>query len=119
MPELRTPPLSVVSALQRELGRRSIPSAVGGSGLLASLGLIDTVNDWDLVTDAEPSEIQAILEELGLRYSRGTHSGIFRTQALFTIEAGDHQVDVLVRFAFQGPSGIVEIPARTSLQWRA
>lgn len=118
MPELRTPPLTLVSHVQRVLSRRSIPSAVGGSGLLASLGLIGTVNDWDLVADAQPAAVEAALDELSLRYSRAEQSGVFRTQALFTIDAGDHQIDVLVRFALQGPNGVIDIPARLGHWWR-
>ncbi|WP_256369283.1 hypothetical protein [Thermaerobacter sp. FW80] len=32
---------------------------LGGSGLLASLGLIDRVRDWDLVTDAPVERVMA------------------------------------------------------------
>ncbi|MGO1524403.1 MAG: hypothetical protein ACTHV8_12035 [Nesterenkonia sp.] len=117
-PPPQTPPLRVVLNLQQRLRENDIPSAVGGSGLLASLGLIDRVNDWDLCVDAEPAEVHALIEELGLSFSRRSRSGIFRTEALFTVYAVDHQIDVLVGFALASPSGTVTIPARVSHRWR-
>ena len=122
MPELRnppqTPPVRVVLNLQKRLRERGIASAVGGSGLLASLGLIDRVNDWDLCVDVEPAEVQGLLDELGLSYSRRTRSGIFQTAALFTVQATDHQIDVLVGFALASPSGTVHIPEDWRLAYR-
>ncbi|NDK32796.1 hypothetical protein [Nesterenkonia haasae] len=112
------PPLEVVKLLQERLFIAGIPSVVGGSGLLASLGLVDMVNDWDLATDAEPAAVQEVLDDLGLSYGKAKASGIFRTEALFKVSAEDHEIDVLVRFAVESAEGIVSIPARSGGMWR-
>ncbi|RZT64080.1 hypothetical protein EV140_0317 [Microcella alkaliphila] len=48
-----TPPLEPVRTLQAALISGGVPCVVGGSALLAARGLIERVNDWDLVVDAE------------------------------------------------------------------
>lgn len=113
-----SPPIELVKQLQRRLHAIGVPSVVGGSGLLASLGLVDRVNDWDLVTDAEPRVVQQVLDDLQLRYSRAEPSGVFGTEALFKVSAPDHEIDVLVRFALHSPRGVVPIPAEAGSTWR-
>ena len=46
------PPLRPLLVLVERLERAGIVVALGGSGLLATLGLTDAVRDWDLTTDA-------------------------------------------------------------------
>ncbi len=41
----------------------------------------------------------------------------FATETLFTIDAGDHSIDVLVGFAIRTQAGIVAIPARAGFEW--
>jgi len=57
----RTPALSVVAAVVDALQARGAVAAVGGSGLLAALGLVDSVRDWDVTTDAETQTVEAAL----------------------------------------------------------
>ena len=112
------PPTTTVAKLQRALDAERIPNVVGGSGLLASLGLADTVRDWDLVTDADPSAVWSVIAALGLPVRRTGPSGVFRTAMLYTVDAGDHEVDVLVRFALQSGEQCVPIPARAGGLWQ-
>lgn len=112
------PPLETVKLLQERLLAAGIPSVIGGSALLVSLGLLERANDWDLVTDAEPAAVRPVLDEIGLAYSLAETSGIFRTGALFTVSAEDHEIDVLVQFALEAPEGVVVIPARAGEMWR-
>ncbi len=57
----RTPPLSVVTAVVAALQAHGAVAAVGGSGLLAALGLVDSVRDWDVTTDAATETVEAAL----------------------------------------------------------
>ena len=53
---------AVVEALQ---GRAAV-AAVGGSGLLAALGLVERVRDWDVTTDAPTRTVEEALRSTGL-----------------------------------------------------
>lgn len=48
--------------LVRVLLRAGVRCALGGSGLLLSLGLVDRVGDWDLTTDAPLERVEAALQ---------------------------------------------------------
>ncbi|MGJ9373089.1 hypothetical protein [Nesterenkonia sp. CF4.4] len=125
------PPLQTVTLLQDSLRDAGIDSVVGGSGLLASLGLIQEVRDWDLVIDAAPAgadpaaepdqvvrAVEQVLDTLGLPHQRRERSGIFHTAAAFLVDAGDHSIDVLVGFALGSADRVVSIPARPGHLWR-
>ncbi len=112
------PPLASILLIQKALDQQGINNVVGGSGLLASLGLITEVNDWDLVVDAEPADVEQLFGELGLPHRRKARSGIFRTDAAIEVDAGDHSIDVLVGFALDSAEGVTRIPARAGERWR-
>ncbi len=111
------PPLASILRIQKALEEQGIDNVVGGSGLLASLGLVAEVHDWDLVVDAEPAVVEQLLEELELPHRRKARSGIFRTDAAIEVDAGDHSIDVLVGFALDSAEGIIRIPARAGGRW--
>lgn len=111
--------MDLVRRLQGALEDAGIGSVVGGSGLLASLGLTDTVNDWDLVTDADEEAVAAVLRALGMPAEPETgNPGAYATRALHRLEHGGEQVDLLVGFALHTPEGILHIPARPGGSWR-
>ncbi|GAA1166786.1 hypothetical protein [Nesterenkonia sandarakina] len=123
------PPLQTVTRLQSALSEAGIESVVGGSWLLASLGLIQTVQDWDLVIDSEAGvqggrwvdpvpAVEQVLAAMGLRHLRRERSGIFRTSAALQVDAGDHSIDVLVGFALESQGRVVSIPARPGHMWQ-
>ncbi|GAA1139341.1 hypothetical protein GCM10009672_06580 [Nesterenkonia lutea] len=114
----RLPPLHAVLSLQAALTGDGIESVVGGSGLLASLGLVEEVNDWDVVVDAPPETVEDLLDRLGLSHRRRARSGLFRTAAALLVDAGDHSIDVLVGFALDSPEGVMAIPARPGGRWK-
>lgn len=113
-----TPPVEAVQSLFRLFERHGIPAALGGSGLLAALGMTEQVHDWDVTTDAAPQAIESVLVELELPYARALRQSPFATAACFTVDAGDHTIDVLSRFALDTPAGVVPVVTRTSGSWR-
>ncbi|MFC0682036.1 hypothetical protein ACFFGH_29745 [Lysobacter korlensis] len=116
---MRLPPMDLVASVQAALRDAGIGSVVGGSGLLASMGLVDTVNDWDLVTDAEERAVQVVLRALGLPDAPdpGDATG-FATRALHRLERAGEQVDLLVGFAIRTSDTVVHIPAAPGESWR-
>lgn len=104
--------------MQRRLAWAGVSSVVGGSGLLASLGLVDRVRDWDLVTDGDPALVARVVERLGFPVQRRGPTGVFRTAQCLTVAAGDHEIDVLIGFQLAGPEGVVPIPAHAGARWQ-
>ncbi len=111
--------MDLVRRVQSALTDAGIRSVVGGSGLLASLGLVDTVHDWDLVTDEDDAAVAAVLRALGLPSdAEATDSGGYATRAVHRLERDGERVDLLVGFAIRTPDGIVPIPAAPGDTWR-
>lgn len=112
------PPLRVVQAVHRDLAARG-QVVLGGSGLLHALGLVDSVADWDLVTDVPAEQVAGVLADRSLVAQRlGGDLPGFATAALFRVDAGDHQIDVLVDFAIRVAGRVTAIPARPWRTWQ-
>ena len=112
------PPLRVVQAVHRDLAARG-QVVLGGSGLLYALGLVDSVGDWDLVTDVPSEQVAGVLADRSLVAQRlGGDLPGFATAALFRVDAGDHQIDVLVDFAIRVAGRVTAIPARPWRTWQ-
>jgi hypothetical protein len=115
----RTPPLTVVTAVIAALQAHGVVAAVGGSGLLAALGLINQVRDWDVSCDAPTETVEAALHSTGLRYTRAVAGdGQHATRARFAVVAEDHEVDVLVGFAIRDGGHVIPLPTRVTSRWR-
>lgn len=114
----RTPSVAAVQLLFRLFDQHGIHASLGGSGLLAALGLADTVHDWDVTTGADSQTVEYVLRGLELPYARTPRRAPFATEACFLVDAGDHTIDVLSRFGFDTPAGFVPVPTRTSGTWR-
>jgi hypothetical protein len=113
----RIPPLDVIRQVQAALTDAGARNVVGGSALLAGLGLVSVVNDWDLVTDAEPAKVADTLTRLGVQFGEVPATAPFRSERLLVIPENGYSIDVIVRFAIAGPTGVVRIPARPGGRW--
>jgi hypothetical protein len=118
-PTPRIPHVNVALTAVDALQKHSVVAALGGSGLLAALGLTDQVRDWDLTTDAEPEQVLAALDAAEVQHAR-TRSGDggYATRARIRIDGGDHEVDLLVGFGFQIDGVTVPMPTRVTGHWR-
>jgi hypothetical protein len=97
------------------LERAGIGVALGGSGLLAALGLTDRVRDWDLTTDAPAEAVTAALagETSALPGALpGTLSGHDALHADHKLAFADGALEIILGFAFFTPAGVVRIPTR-------
>jgi len=112
------PPVGTALRIVAALQERGLPVAVGGSALLASLGLVDRVRDWDITCEGDADEVAAALGALGLAWSAPASAGRpFATRARFVVDAGDHELDVLVGFAAWDGDTLVPFPVRRTGEW--
>jgi hypothetical protein len=114
------PDLTVVREILSCFDDHGIVGAIGGSGLLAALGLTQVVRDWDITTDSVPSSVERALVEVGYPYRCGTVGvGTFASAALYIVEAETHEVDVIVGFAVRVEGQRIELPTRVTGIWRS
>ncbi len=110
---LTTPPLSPLLEIVERLERAGIVCALGGSGLLAALDLVDAVRDWDLTADAPLERLLPLAR--GLRHET-TGGDALHADAKLVLP--DLSVEVIAQFAFHVPGGVVRIPTVVSGCWR-
>jgi hypothetical protein len=90
-----------------------LPCALGGSGLLAALGLATEAHDWDLTTDAPLERLLPIAR--GLTHRTAGASG---NHADAKLMFPDLAIEIIARFAFRVPGGVVRIPTVVTGHWR-
>lgn len=106
----------VVEALQDA----GLEPAIGGSGLIAALGLTTSVRDWDVTVDATEAAVEDAMDRAGITYvRRAAGDGPHATRARYLIDAVDHEIDLMVGFAVRTADGVVPISTRVTRQWRS
>jgi hypothetical protein len=110
---VKSPPLPPLLEVIRRLERAGVEVALGGSGLLAALGLGNTIRDWDLTTDAEQPGVHALLADLGvaLAGSSGVHADS-------KVMLPSLEIECICRFAFHVDGAVVRIPSVVTRRWR-
>jgi len=98
--------------LVETLERAGVACVLGGSGLLMALGLVDEARDWDLQTDASDETVRAALAGY-----RTTHHGNDALHADSKVVIPEAHAEVICRFAFFAPWGVVHLPALRSGAW--
>lgn len=94
-------------------------AALGGSGLLAALGLTGHVRDWDVTTDAGPHAVQDALAAAGIPCTpQPSGDGPYATRAKLRVDGGDNDIDLIVGFAIRTQGGIHHLPVRVTGHWR-
>lgn len=104
-----SPPLPLLRDFVERLERAGLTVALGGSGLLAALGLGDTVRDWDLTCDDPLDRVVAALD--GEPF---VHKGSDELHADQKLALADGTVEVILGFAFQVAGAVVRIPTVVS-----
>jgi hypothetical protein len=104
-----SPPAGPLLEAVRRLESAGLVTALGGSGLLAALGLGTEAHDWDLTTDASPDEVAAVF--VGTELERVGSSGI---HADHKIRLAGGAVEIICGFAIRSGAGVVRIPTIVS-----
>jgi hypothetical protein len=110
---VKSPPLPPLLEVIGRLERAGIEVALGGSGLLAALGLSDTVRDWDLTTEAEQPRVRECLADLDTRLA-----GPGGVHADHKVMLPALEIECICRFAFHVDGAIVRIPTVVTRRWR-
>ncbi len=106
------PPLEGLRRITARLDAAGIAWAVGASGLLASLGLVNEVNDWDVQVEEDPTRVRALLADLP--HSFHGHGGC---HADWKLEFEAERTELIPRFAFFVPGGVVHVALHVSSRW--
>ena len=116
-PALQSPAVEIPSpvgmqSLTARLDAAGIPWALGGSALLAAHGLVDRVNDWDVQVDSDPEPLVKRFEDVP--HSFHGHGGC---HADWKLSFDAESTELIPRFAFFVPGGVVRIPFHVSGHW--
>jgi len=106
------PPLGPLRAALAKLAAAGIPHALGASGLCAALGLVERVNDWDVTCEADLGTLESVFaDEPGESFGNsGCHADQKRN-----LRGGE--IELIARFAFFVPGGVVRIPTIVTREW--
>jgi hypothetical protein len=107
------PPLEPLATLVARLERAGIVTALGGSGLLAALGLTDHVRDWDLTTD---TPLDVVTRALGETPFEHKGSDALHADQKLMLEGGT--IEIILGFAFHTDGGVVHIPTVVTSRWQ-
>jgi hypothetical protein len=94
-----------LAACVGRLEAAGVPVALGGSGLLAALGLADRIGDWDLTTDAPWERVAAALAD---EPHQDHGNDALHADRKRMIAGGE--IEVIVGLAYFTPPGVVRIP---------
>jgi hypothetical protein len=107
-----SPPLEPLQDVVVALGAAGVPCALGGSGLLAALGLKTQVHDWDVTTDAPLDTVRAVLARF-----EPEHVGPNGIHADDKLVLPAQSTECIVRFSLRSEVGIVRLPTRVCGWW--
>lgn len=99
------------------LDKANIEYALGGSGLLYSLGLVDLVRDWDLSTEAP---LPIVMAALGHLHCQSAPSGDypFASSYRLSIHAEEPHIDLFGSFSIHTEAGLCRLPAIPTFVWQ-
>lgn len=113
---MNTPSLAAILEISERFKAGKINFALGGSGLLYALGLIDEVNDWDLTTNEDFLKVSESL--IGLEYTKVEHSNIFKSDFLLKLTLQNSNIDIIGNFKLALPNGdLHKVSCRISGYW--
>lgn len=96
--------------MMRSLSDAGIVCALGGSGLLHSLGLIGEVHDWDVTTDAPLDQVERALARYNvMRLPHG--DGIYASAYRLAIHGDAREIDLIGAMAIRTEGGVCRLPA--------
>lgn len=90
-----------------KLKESGISYALGGSGLLHALGLVEQVNDWDLLVECSKEKLLKVIEGYSWQ-EQSSGDGLFASE--YRIQVVPISIDFIGYFALRSTKGIVKLP---------
>jgi hypothetical protein len=90
-----------------ELKESGISYVLGGSGLLHALGLVEQVNDWDLLVECPKEKLLRVIHEYSWQ-EQSSGDGLFASE--YRIQVVPLSIDFIGYFALRSTKGIVKLP---------
>lgn len=112
---MKLPSFEALKEISDRLKKANIKHALGGSGMLAHLGLLEEVRDWDVTTDASRDQVEALIQDLEYEYVKP--SGLYASEYLFKLKIKDTAIDLIGSFAIKTDKGIFKLPTIISGEW--
>lgn len=100
--------------IAEKLNQSQIQYSLGGSGLLFYLGLIDKVNDWDIVVECPKEKLIEVLDDLPWSELK---SGDYPYASEFRIHIPSLHIDFIGSLALQNTKGTVKFPIENAAIW--
>jgi hypothetical protein len=113
-----SPPIAPLRRLVLGLERAGVTSALGGSGLLAALGVevvageAVEIGDWDLTTDAPLEQVRRAVVR-----SRHRLMGPNGPHADHKIQLRQGEIEIIIGFSIHAPAGTVRLPTLVTGHW--
>ena len=110
---IHTPPIEPLHEMVARLEGAGLVCALGGSGMLAAFGLVESVRDWDVTTDAPLDRVHDLFRDLepDLYGSSGIHAD-------HKLVLRNGEIEVIVGFAMHGERGVIHLPTIVTESWR-
>ena len=109
------PPFEALKDISDRLKNAGLKHALGGSGMLAYLDLIDQVHDWDITTDAPLDKVTPLLADI--EYEHVEPSGIYASEYLLKIKLKGASMDLIGNFAIKSGNAVFKLPILVTAEW--
>lgn len=115
---LSLPPADVLMRVVSCFKSEGIPFALGGSALLASMGIVDIVHDWDVTTDCSAARVFGALSAADIDFVEAAGPDeLFASAAHVAVGGESGFVDLIIGFAVRIDQSVVRIPAHPKSTW--
>lgn len=110
------PDIENLIGITEKLEQSGISYSLGGSGLLLSLGLTDSVHDWDIMTEAPKDRFMAALQNYEVAdITSGDYPFGSEYKLLFHKE--NPQVEAIGGFSIYSDNGLCRMPSIPVCRW--
>ncbi|WNR45431.1 DUF402 domain-containing protein [Paenibacillus roseipurpureus] len=106
-----------LASVTDKLAECGIPYTLGGSGLLLSLGLIETVNDWDVMVETPQEDVLDALQHYEVEQLACGDFPFGTAYKLLVTHPQGPQVEIIGRLSVYSDKGLCHLPSVPYSVW--